>query len=151
MIDLAYAQRVLDEINRLDYEASLILYRERRVTPEHDAILNAIYFGQALDDARAARAKDLSLDLTTWNDPPGRPKDTATRLVASEGGCIALLADSDSRPRYKNPVSILSRIGIVLERNVDPTPEEAQINPSLWMETAAGTIVPGKDIGEACR
>jgi hypothetical protein len=151
VIDLAYAQRILDEISRLDYEASLILYREKRVTPEHEAIMNAIYFGQALADARQGTATDLSVGLTTWNDPPRPTVRAAKRLLSSRPGCIALIADSDSRPRYVRPVSLLHGIGVVLERNSEPTADDRRINPSLWLTTEAGTIAPGKDISEICR
>ena len=150
-VDLAYAQRVLDELNRLDHEASLILYRDRRVTPEHEAIMSAIYFGEALEDAQTATAKDLSLGLSTWRDPPGPAVYTARRLLSTKPGCIALTAESNARGRYKIDIPLIPDLGIVLKRNLGPTAEEQRINPSLWMEALAATILPGRDLGEVCR
>ena len=114
-------------------------------------MISAIYFGQRLDDAREARSTDLSVGLATWRDPPGRRVTTARRLLSSTPECIALMADSDSRPRYEEQVSVLKDIGVVLQRNLTPTPEQARINPSLWMQTIGGPVVPGKDLGEVCR
>jgi hypothetical protein len=150
VIDLAYAQRVLDEISRLDHEASLILYREKRVTPEHEAIVASIFFGQALADAREATEIDLSVGLATWREPPGPPVRSAIRLVTGTSDCIALIANTDYRPRYSKPVEANQGVGVLLQRNINPTPDQKRIHPSSWLETASATIAPGKDLSRAC-
>lgn len=149
--DVAYAQRVLDELTRLDAEASRILYRDRRVTPEYEAIIRAIYFGESLKSSQQATATDLSLGLTTWQDPPGPTVLKAKRVVDSSPGCIAVLADSDYRARYRTSVPVQSEIGVLLQRNIAPTPEERRINPTLWLESGAGSIASGATLSEACR
>jgi hypothetical protein len=151
VVDLTYAQRALDEIGRVDAEASRILYREKRITPQYELMINAIYAGESLEESRAATQQDLSVGLAGWADPPQARIITAKKVLSSRPGCIALIADSDYRPRFNRPVAVERSIGVVLQRNIRPTAEERAINPSLWIETVAGEIAPGKDLSEVCR
>jgi hypothetical protein len=151
VIDLAYAQRVLDEISRLEGEASRILYRDKAVTPEYEALLQSFLQSQALDDARAETTQDLSVGFRHYEDPPGDPRFTARRLLSSKAGCITLLADSDFGPRFKNDVGVQKEIGIVLQRRKSPSEVERRLNPANWVETGAGPITPGRDLSELCR
>lgn len=151
VVDLAYAQRVLDELSRLDGESSRIIYREKRLTPEAEAIMTAIFFGSMLDDARKALNTELSIDLRTWRDPPGDPVVKALRVASSTPGCIAIRADSDLRPRYKEYAEVQQGIGLILQRNIEPSATERQINPTLWLETVGSTTFTDAELAGACR
>jgi hypothetical protein len=151
VIDLAYAQRVLDEISRLEGEASRILYRDKAVTPEYEELLQSFLYGPALEDAQAAARDDLSNGFRHYRDPPGDPLVTARRLLSSRTGCIALMADSDLGPRFRANVEVQKNIGIVLQRNKRPTEVEHRLNPTDWFETGGGEIAPGRDLSEFCR
>lgn len=151
VIDLAYAQRVLDEISRLEGEASRILYREKAVTADYEALVQSFLQSQALDDARATTKDDLSVGFRHYEDPPGDPRFTARRILSSKAGCITLIADSDFGPKFKNDVGVQKEIGIVLQRRKSPTEVERRLNPSNWVETGGGPIAPGRDLSELCR
>ena len=151
VIDLAYAQRILDELNRLDGEASRILYREKRMTAEVEGILTSVFYASSLEDVRRALVTDFGVGLQTWRDPPGDPVVRAVRVLSSRAGCIALRAHSDLGPRYAGTTDIQRNIGIILQRNIKPTAAERQINPTLWVQTVGSTKIPDAELLQACR
>lgn len=151
VVEMSYAQRVLDEISRLDGEASRILYRERRLTPEVDAIITAIFFASSLEDNRRALETDLGVGLRTWRDPPGNPVVRAIGVVSNRPGCVALRVDSDLRPRYANYSDVQQNIGLILQRNIKPTEVERQVNPSMWVETLRSTKISESELSGACK
>lgn len=151
VIDLAYAQRILDELSRLDGEASRILYRDKRMTAEVEGILTSIFYASSLEDVRRALATDFGVGLQTWRDPPGDPDVRAVRVLSSRTGCIALRAHSNLGPRYAGTTDIQRNIGIILQRNIEPTAAERQINPTLWVQTVGSTKIPDSELLKACQ
>jgi hypothetical protein len=149
VIDLAYTQRVLNEISRLDGEVSRILYRDRALTPEYEATITSFLHGGALEDARTGIQSDLSVGFASYRNPPGDPVVTALRLLSSRKGCIAVEATSDFGPRYKSPVEV-EKIVIVLQRNRKPSAGASIRNPSNWVQSFGGPP-DGQTLEDICK
>jgi hypothetical protein len=148
VVDLAYAQRVASALTHLEGEASRLLFASKARTAEVDGLLSSFLYGEALTDEQRAMQDDLSISLKSYRSPPGDPVLQVISVESASSKCMALLADSDFRPRYTSDVGV-QRVAVILQRNQRPEAADHSRTPTDWVITDAGTPT-GKDLRKAC-
>lgn len=140
MIDVAYVQRVVDEIFRLDGEAARYVHVKRVPDAEFNARLEAIFGDPALEEAKTLYGRGAADGFVSFANPPGDPQVKIKSIEQSTPTCILALADLDFRPLFVGADRLI-RGGVVVLSSADRLP----LNPTGWGVVAAGTPVPGKE------
>ncbi len=103
------AQRLLDLFAHLDGEAARLLLQKGAPDAEFDQALQAIYVGDELEFARRRFAGEAGLRFITYVQPPGNSIYRATQVLdARRDDCVVTVGVADMRPRYNEPVQVLS-------------------------------------------
>lgn len=135
VIDVAYVQRVVDEIYRLTGEAARYAYAIKASDDEFKARMNAIFQGTEFDAVTSAFSSGSPGGFSVFANPPGNPVISISSVVEGTRSCIIARANLDFRPLFirteKTPLD-----GIV---QLLTTTQNSSYNPTGWTVVAAGT------------
>lgn len=141
VIDVAYAQRVLENIYRLDGEAVRYAYAKKVLDAELDARLVAIFGGPALEEARRILKENAAERFVRFADPPGYPKVSVIEIVQATPLCMVVRANLDFGSYYKRVQAPDPQVVVEL-RTADVEP----FNPTGWGVLVAGRPRPGTNV-----
>ncbi len=139
-IDVAYVQRVLDEIYRLEGDAARHLYANKVPDAEFNERLEAIFGDPELSDAKTSFGRDAAERLSNFTEPPGDPIVKVLSIVDSAPDCIVAQATLNFTALYKRTAPASPTVLIqLLAGSVEP------LNPVPWGVVAAGPASPATD------
>lgn len=142
------AQRLLDLFAKLDGDAARLLLQKGTPDAEFDQALQAVYVNPELDLARGRFAREASLKLFGYARPQPDVLFRATRMVDSRrNDCAVLMGTADLRPRYTNPVPVVSGAFVLVDQT-GVTPSGG--NPTSWRILRFGEQEPGSDLQAIC-
>jgi len=144
VIDLAYVQRVLKTLYRLDGDASRRAYAMKAVDLEVVKRLEAIFGGQTLAEAKRVLAENALERFVLFADPPGDAIVRAVDIIQATPSCMVVRADLEYGPLFKEPRPLQPQ-AIIQLRRADVLP----FNPTGWGVVFAGTPTPGQNL-EIC-
>jgi len=141
VIDLAYVQRVLKTIYRLDGDASRRAYAMKAVDLEVVERLEAIFGGPRLTEAKRVLAENAVERFILFADPPGDAIVRAVEIIQATPTCMVIRADLEYGPLFKEPRPPQPQ-AIIQLRRADVLP----FNPTGWGVVVAGDPAPGQDL-----
>lgn len=144
VIDLAYVQRVLTELYRLEGEAVRHAYATKAPDAELEQRLTALLGGDALEEARAVLSEHAGEGFVRFADPPGDPVVRAVAIIQATPTCMVIRADLDFRPFFKARVDRRPQATLELRRF-----EVLPHNATGWGVLVAGIPAPGLNL-EVC-
>ena len=150
VITVEYVQRVMDALDRVEGEATRMLYANKVPTPEWRARIMAIFDGKAFDTAEADYGRDAARGFDTYRSPPGDPTTRVNRIYDSAAGCIAFNAIRDygsllaTRPQQAAPEALV----FLRLKQADRDPNG--VNPTTWVITADGAPNPAVNLEQTC-
>ena len=138
VIDLAYLDRVMVELNRIHGNAFRTVVATHDIPPEVVAQLKATATGTSL----STTLKDLSTQIVHQfkggRNPPGDRITSADRIVSATASCISFGGNSDFSLVADHPVVVRSSYVLVRVSSQDQT-----INPTPWLIAFDGVEVEG--------
>jgi hypothetical protein len=94
-ITVAYVQRVLDALEAINNQATLIMVQQRSLTPEAARLFRSV---SSADEFRAQTQillDQLDHGLPNYRPHPGPVRDTVVRLAFASNSCIFVAANRD--------------------------------------------------------
>jgi hypothetical protein len=146
----ATVDRILAGLDGVMGDAQRMLVRERRITPEVTARLQAIYVGPELLNHIDAFRADVGKGLVGLKDPPGNRVTTVSRLITVTPICIFAEVTRDYSPLTAGAAPLPASLYVVLvskEEGDDPR----QLNPTPWAMLYDGVQVDGSQPEDICR
>lgn len=132
-VDVAYVQRVVDEIYRLEGDAARHLYANKVPDAEFNDRLEAIFGDPELSDAKTSFGRDAAQGLSNFAEPPGDPSVKVLSILDSTPDCIVVRATLNFTALYKRTAPASPTVLIqLLAGNAEP------FNPVPWGVVAAG-------------
>jgi hypothetical protein len=135
-ITAAYVQRVLDAIEAINNQATLVMLQTRSFTPEVASLFRSVSTAQEFHDQMQILLAQLDQGLPNYRRQPGAVRDTVARLVFASDSCIFVGADRDfstllsTAPQRHQFYFALRRT----QSGDDPT----HINPTNWVVAFLG-------------
>jgi hypothetical protein len=150
VIDVAYVQRVIDALDRIEGAAVRELVRAREPNREFYETIRAIYLDPQFDRVHASYGRSAAQEMVELRTDPGDPVTTIERLISATGDCIFATASRDFGPILKVPPTEERKkvyLGFGLEKaELDP----ARRNPTAWMIGLDGTTSSGEEPRNPC-
>jgi hypothetical protein len=94
-ITVAYVQRVLDAIEAINNQATLIIVQQRSLIPEAARLFRSVSTAKEFGDQTQILLDQLDQGLPNYRPNPGPVRDTIIRLVSASGSCIFVGANRD--------------------------------------------------------
>lgn len=145
VVDVAYVQRLLDTVYRLDGEATRRAFVTGAPDAEVDERLVAIFGDPALTEAKQVLADQAADGFTRLANPPGDATVRVLEVLQAAPACIVVRADLDRGPVFREPRPAAARVMISLARA-----DVLAFNPTGWGVVSAGVPEPGQDVNP-CR
>ena len=150
VIDVAYVQRVIDALDRIEGAAVRELVRAREPNREFYEAIRAIYLDPQFDRVQASYGRSAAQEMVELKPDPGDPVTTIDRLISTTGDCVFAGATRDFGPILKEP-PIEERkkvyVGLGLKK---PELDPARRNPTAWMIGLDGTTSSGEEPPNPC-
>ncbi|HEX7167976.1 MAG TPA: hypothetical protein VF230_13445 [Acidimicrobiales bacterium] len=148
VIDEAYAQKVVNELDRIDGAATRIVVSEGRFTEDAATHVAAVYLQPELDEQLRLWTDDVRDGLEEYLAPPGDVRSTVTRVLVAKPGCIQVEVDRDfsdvARDADKSALSFMT----LLPKN--GSQDRRSLNATPWMVAAAVTNTTAPPPHDAC-
>jgi len=145
VVDVAYVQRLLDAIYRLDGEATRRAFVTGAPDAEVDERLVAIFGDPALAEAKRVLTDQAADGFVRLANPPGDATVRVVEVLQATPACIVVRADLDRGPVFREPRPATARVVIRLARA-----DVLAFNPTGWGVVSAGVPEPGQDVN-LCR
>lgn len=129
VIDAAYVNRVLAELNRIDGDFNRLLVKTHTVEPKARALLRAIFNDPALDDEMRSLE---TLDYGNFKRPPGNRRTTVTEVVTGRPTCILAKVTYDFSAVAVATGSYPGEVDIVTLRPKQEGADPHGKNPTPW-------------------
>lgn len=130
VIDAAYVERVLAELDRIDGEAARIIVAEGELVPAAVDRMRAIYGTAELNFQFELWGEYIADDFEGFRRPPGDRKRSVRALEASEDDCIAVVAMQDNAAIAAATVPVVE---VALElRPAERAHDPHGLNPTGW-------------------
>jgi len=145
VVDVAYVQRLLDAVYRLDGEATRRAFVTGAPDAEVDERLLAIFGDPALAEARQVLADQAADGFARLANPPGDATVRVLEVLEASRACIVVRADLDRGPVFREPRPAPARLVIRMARA-----DALAFNPTGWGVVSAGVPEPDQDVN-LCR
>ncbi len=146
----ATVDRILAGLDGVMGDAQRMLVRERRITPEVTARLQAIYVGPELLNQIDAFRADVGKGLVGLRDPPGNRVTTVSRLITVSPICIFVQVTRDYSPTTAGAAPAPTSLYVVLVSKEEGD-DARQLNPTPWAMLYDGVQVDGSQPEDICR
>jgi hypothetical protein len=134
-IDVAYVQRVIDELDRLDGEATRLIVESKELVLPAATYISAVYAPDELNVQLGLWADEVNDGLERYRRPPGAVVTTVERLVRSEQSCVIAEVRRDfSRVATDTEAPRVSFMTLEPRRD---NQDRGRLNRTPWMITAA--------------
>jgi hypothetical protein len=149
VVTVAYADAVMDELDRLLSDAIREFVANDGPTKKFDDLLNAVYDEPSLENARSDYGSLATDGVDEFRHPPGDVETTVERLLKSTDDCVVMQVDRTfaealaAPPKSKGPTYIALR---PKGTNSDPS----VLNGTAWTVVFDGGVLPGEDPTKAC-
>ena len=130
-ITAAYVQRVLDEIEAINNQATLVMIQQRSLTPEVARLFRSVSTAQEFGDQTQILLDQLDHGLPNYRPHPGPVHDNVSRLVFASDACIFAGATRDFSPLL-TMVPTPHQFYFALQR-AQPQDDPTHINPTNWV------------------
>lgn len=145
VIDEAYLNAVLKELNRVDGDAMrMIVQAEDLVRPALDR-LAAIYYEEELNSQLRTWARELQEGLKTFRSPPGDKVNTVVRIISKRADCVYLETTEDYRAVSTAAGAPLTMF-VALQPKISAADKQG-FNRTAWMISLIGAAPDGSDPG----
>lgn len=142
VIDAAYVERVLAELDRIDGEAARIIVAEGELVPAAVDRMRAIYGTDELNRRFAALGELIADDFAGMKIPPGNRRTTVEAIVDSSQDCLLVDVRRDLSAVAANPPDRPRLSRMLLHRSVPRFDPHAR-NPTGWSMEAAELVEVG--------
>ncbi len=135
-ITAPYVQRVLNELEAINSEATLVMIDARTFTPEVARLFRSVSTAEEFRDQTQILLSQLDQGLPNYRPSPGPVRDTVNRLPFATNSCIFVGATRDYSALLTT-VPAPHQFYFVLQRtqsNDDPT----HLNPTNWVVAFLG-------------
>jgi hypothetical protein len=149
-ITVAYADAVMDELDRVLSDAIREFVAADGPTKGFDDKLNAVYDEPSLENARHEYGEAAVDDMDAFKDPPGDVTTTVTSVLKSEPGCIVLAVQRDFGPTLVAPRTDARTTGYVAMEPTDEDGDPAHLNKTPWSIVFDGNVLEGEEPRNAC-
>jgi hypothetical protein len=150
VIDVAYVQRVIDALDRVEGDAVRELVRARVPNREFYERIRAIYLDPQFQRVQESYGLSAAANLSTLVENPGDPATRIERLITASSECIFATDIRDFGPILKvQPDEATKRAYIALGRK-DPALDPSALNPTAWMIGFDGVTETGEEPRNPC-
>src|SRR5215210_7615219 len=87
-IDVAYVQRVMNELDRVLGDALRVLVAKKGPSQEFVDLLRAVYDEPEYSRADASFRSEAASGFETFRDPPGSPTTRVERIIKASSECV---------------------------------------------------------------
>jgi hypothetical protein len=149
-ITVAYAQAVMDALDRALGDGLRVFARTKAPSPEFDAYLKAIYDGPAYEKAVAEFGRTAAQSPDNVRPDPGDPETTVSRVLGASHDCV-YAAVNRSFAKF-----LVTTIPSTLEGYVElmiknPQRDPVGLNPTVWAMVADDLVSNGAFPPNPCR
>ena len=150
VVTVAYADAVMDELDRLLSEAIREFVANDGPTKRFDDLLNAVYDEPSLENQRSAYGR-FALDGTSeFRDPPGDVTTDAVELLKAEPACVVIEVRRTFAATLHEPQAQTGDTVYVALKPTSPDADPSRLNGTPWSIVFDGDVVDGDDPRTAC-
>jgi hypothetical protein len=135
-ITAAYVQRVLDAIEAINNQATLVMVQQRSLTPEAARLFRSVSTADEFGAQTQILLDQLDQGLPNYGSNPGPVRDTNIRLVYATNSCIFVGANRDYSALLTS-VPPAHQFYFVLRRS-QPQDDPTHINATNWLVAFLG-------------
>jgi hypothetical protein len=149
-VTVAYADAVMDELDRVLSDAIREFVAADGPTKSFDDKLNAVYDEPSLENARSAYGKFAVDGADEFKKPPGEVATTVREVLKSESGCIVLAVERDFGPVFASPRPDSRNSGYVALEPTDGDGDPEHLNRTAWSVVFDGNVLEGEEPRDTC-
>ena len=149
-ITVAYADAVMDELDRVLSDAIREFVANNGPTKSFDDKLNAVYDEPSLENARSVYG-DAAVDgMHRYRRPPGDVTTTVKELLKVEEGCVVAQVERTFSATLVSPIPRSKATSFIGLEPTDEGGDPADLNSTPWSIVFDGDVLEGEEPRNAC-
>jgi hypothetical protein len=150
VVTVAYADAVMDELDRLLSDAIRDFVANDGPTKTFDDLLNAVYDEPSLENQRSDFGRDAVDGMALYRRPPGDVTTRVAAVIKTEPSCVVLVVDRTFAATLLDPKPRSSVTSYVALEPTDSNGDPANLNATPWSIVFDGTVLEGEEPKNAC-
>lgn len=145
-ITIAYAQAVMDELDRVLGDAIRELVAAGAPSDRFVALLRAVYDEPTYSNQESLYGEDAANDFIDYDEQPDGPTTIVTRIVDASSTCVVVGAERSFERLYRDDPREDAKASYIQLLRKDATRDPGAFNPTPWAivadYAAAGASIP---------
>ena len=150
VVTVAYADAVMDELDRLLSDAIRDFVANDGPTKRFDDLLNAVYDEPSLENKRSVYGKFAIGGADEFRKPPGDVVTSVREILKNEPSCVVLFVDRDFSAQIAQPRPDARKTGYIALAPTVASGDPVAANPTPLSIVFDGNVLEGEDPRAAC-
>jgi hypothetical protein len=150
VVTVAYADAVMDELDRVLSEAIREFVAADGPTKSFDDKLNAVYDEPSLENARQAYGKFAVDGASEFRHPPGDVSTKVEEILKVDDGCVVLKVARTFASTLVDPKPNTEPFSYIAWEPTDEGGDPASANRTPWSVVFDGNVLEGEEPRNAC-
>lgn len=140
VITVAYAQAVMDELDKILGDAIRELVASKGPSDAFVARLKAVYAEPQYSEEESVYGEEAAKEFKGYRIPPGDPKTRIVKIVGSSESCLIVRADRSFADVFSEPPTATARDVYIDLRIRDRGRDPTGLNPTAWSIRGDGPV-----------